>query len=670
MFDIISELLRTKNQKRKIKILQEQHDKNIRFFRKRSPEVADFLANAGTKHFQLAVNDEFLDILDMRTGQCCHPKGKLLQTIRELGSWHHDRWIDKLEVTHRVLWGSEHGEITHSFITKMHKQVPSVARSFEKGVLGLPRFRDGKRFSGAVAFVGLFSGLHIIHYLLNTRVRDLILIEPNLDNFALSSWFLDYEAIEKNWRLILHVGVELPEDQLSRLIDESPITSTAWLRILSAYSTPEYEDVIQRLNLRWRALNEIIVPFDRERRNLLYGMRNLKAKLPINHLSPSLSDNSRIAVVASGPSLVNDLAWLKRHQDRLIILAAHSTIKVLKQHQIRPDFLCSLDTEIDDELMAKLDFDYDIPFISYYKADPKILARFKKVLLVNEGNKANSVYFYNALTGTHPTTGNLATSVAVFSKPTQLYFVGLDLAFRSTTQEHVAGYWLGKDDVVAESTQPELAQANFLENQGSIYTQSYYDAARMTMECVLVTLEGKTQIYNLSDGAKIVGAQPRHSENIELSPYPEKQQDLLLFEAAFLCESEGIWVSYPRTGREIIEVMLVTFNKVMKLDNIKQFDWVDFSKKLDRVWRFIMHDVLIKDQEKIDIRIEVFGKLIHDLLTEWYRVMLLVQGTQELQSAYYAGLKEISDILDSLQWETELDSFILDKPLLTADNIE
>lgn len=670
MFDIISELLRAKNQKRKIKILQEQHDKNIRFFRKRNPEIADFLANSGTRHFHLTVNDEFLDIVDIRTGDYCHPKGKLLQTIRDLGAWHHDRWIDKVEVTHRILWGSEHGEITHSFITKMHEQVSSAARSFDSGVVSLPRFKDGKRFSGAVAFVGLFSGLHIIHYLSNTRVRDLILIEPNLDNFTLSSWFLDYESIEKNWRLILHVGPELPEDQLSRLIHESPITSAAWLRILPAYPDPEYDAVVHRLHLRWRALNEIIVPFDRERRNLIYGIKNLKAKLPINHLPPNLSDNSRIAIVASGPSLSNDLPWLKRHQDRLIILAAHSTIKVLKQHGIRPDFLCSLDTEIDDELMDKLDFDYEIPFISFYKADPKILARFKKVLLINEANKANSVYFHNARTETHPTTGNLSASAAVFAKPAELYFVGLDLAFRSTTQEHVAGYWLGDEDVVAESTQPGLAQANFPESQGFIYTQSYYDAARMSLESLLVQLDGKTQVYNLADGAKIVGAQPCHSENLELSDYPKKQQDLVFFEAAFSSNVDGVWEPYLTTGKDIIELIHKTFNEEMTIKDIKQFDWIDFSRKLDRVWQVMVHRFLAKDQTHIDIRVEIFSKLISDLLTEWYRIMLLAQGAQELQSAYRTGLEEISTILKSLQWESELDSLIIEKTLLTTDNIE
>jgi len=658
MLDIINALLKAKTQKKKIKLLQDQHEKNIQFFARKHPEVGEFIKNSGTSHFRIAVNDEFLDIIDLSTGALCHPKGKLLQTIQDLGAWHHDRWIDKLEVTHRVLNGVEHGDITLLFISEMHKAFPLVTNNVMTGIIKLPKLKDGKRFSGAVAFVGIFAGLHIIHYLNTTQVRDLIFIEPNLDNFVLSSWFLDYEAIEKNWRLILHIGPDLPDSQLTHLLDESPVTATAWLRVLPVYAAPEYQEVVHRLHLRWRTLTEVIVPFDRERRNLLYGLKNLKNNYPINHIPPKLSGNSRIAIVASGPSLTKDLPWLKHNQDKLIILAAHSTIKILKQNGIRPDFLCSLDTEIDDELMAKLDFDYDIPFISYYKAESRVLSHFKTVLLVNEGNKANSVYFYNPITGTHPTTGNLATAVAVFAKPKQLYFIGLDLAFRSTSQEHALGYWLGDSDVVGEDIQSGVAQANFVESQGAIYTQSYYDTARLSIEHIIRQLT-ETEIYNLSDGAKINGAQPVHSESLVLADYPEKLDDLDRFLAGFSTRYAEIWKPYPTKGKAIIEIVSEAFKETLLLQDTKQFNWLEFSKKLDNTWRVIVQKFVVRNPSEIDLRIELFNKLIHDLLTDWYRIMLFTTGNQELQQAYIQGLEIISTILQNLQWEDELDSLCL-----------
>lgn len=657
MINIIEKMLRLPAKKR-LKLLQEMHDKNIKFFRGRHAELGEFLKVQGTGRFRIDVTEDFLEIVDIHTGSYCHPKTGLLRYVQELGSWHHDRWVDKVELSHIVLSGIEHGDVIKAFIDKLHQSLPVLDERMVSGVTSLPKLKDGRRYSGAVAFVGIATGLHIAHYLSQTQVRDIILIEPDLDGFCLSTFFLDYEALDKHNRLVLHVGPDLPEEQLSTLINESHITAPVWLRILPGYPpSDELTKLIQRLHLRWRSLIEILVPFDREVRNLTYGLRNLKAKLPVNYLPPKLSDNSRIVVIGSGPSLNDNLEWLKNNQDKLIIFATHSSVKVLKQHGIRPDFQCSLDTEIGEAILDKLELDPEIPFISYYKASSLILERFKKVLLVNERNKANPVLFNPELmlNHTHPTSGNLAVSTAIFAKPKRLYLLGMDLGFRDLSKEHAQGYWAGEaESNTPDQAQTSLAVANFESSQGSVYTKSYYDSARMTVEGALKSvLDEGTEVFNLSDGVRIQGAKPLHSEDIAvLADYPEKVDDLKLFEAAFTTNSDELWKPYQVSGEELLNTIRETLLNTVSL---KQFDWLNLAKALDYSWYIILHRCVAR--EAGDLRVEAYVKILSDLLTEWYRTLIFTKTPAETEIIYRSGLKSLEEVLELLKLPKELDTF-------------
>jgi hypothetical protein len=651
--NIIDEMLKTKMPKKRLKIILEQHEKNIKYFKSRYPELGTLLEVRGAGRFHINVTTDSLEILDQSVNQICHPPGKLLEYVRTLGAWHHEQWIDKLHIAHKILPGIEHGEKINAFLEEMYKRFPYLHTRMNHGIVRLPRTTENNRYSSTTVFLGVGTGLHIVHYLNSTELRDLILIEPDIDNFCLSTYFLDYAEIDKRIRLVLHVGPDMPESQLDILFRESPITMSSWLRILPAYPSGNFVDLINRLHLRWRELTEIFVPFDREVRNLCYGMQNLKAQLPINHISPKLSENSRVAIVASGPSLLGDIPWLKQNQDNLIILAAHSAVKVLKQHNIKPDFQCSLDTEIEDDLMDKLDLYYDVPYVSYYKADPNVLRKFERVLLINEENKANPVKFLNFLHNTHPTTGNLTTSFAIFCQPSEIYFIGLDLGFKDLRQEHVSGYWLGEADIVAEYVQSAQVTANFPESEGIIHTQSYYNNARMSIEqAIKPFVESGKKVFNLADGARIVGAEAAHSVNITLSAYPEKSQDILaIIQDGFSTNVEQVWVAYKTPGNELLSTIRESLLESITLP--MPFNWIRFSRCLDMSLRIVMSRCA--SLEEGDIRVEAYHKLLSDLLTEWYRVIILTHSPSETKAVYHAGITIMKEVLDTLTWPEVLD---------------
>jgi len=650
-FDIIERLKKAPPKKR-ARIITNMQKKNLQFFRTRFPDVGNVVDKVGGQ-FEIQITPDFLNIIDHKVEKYCHPHNQLLKYIERVGSYHHTGWVDKLSMLHRMYRGGEHGEKVTQFVGKLQEKVPETFQQALTGTVTLPRLKDGRRFSGVTVFLGIFTGLPMLHYLNTAQVQDAVFIEPDVEKFGLSCFFVDYAEIEKYFgRLVLHIGENMPEHLPDLLLNKANVTSAAWLRFLPAYPSEAFENYIARFELRWRALTEIFVPYDREVRNLTYGAKNIKAKYPITCHPPKLSDNSRMAIVASGPSLENDIEWLKAHQDRLIILAAHSAMKTLNKHGIRPDYQCSLDTELQRDLIEKLELRQDVPFICYYKASLDSVHDFEKVLLYNEAGKANSVRFNRALTHTHPTTGNTATSLVVFSRPQQVFLVGLDLGFQDPDQDHVKDYWANQEEGKNKgSGVPVRTHANFAESEGNVWTYAYYNSARAAVEGGLSRIQDK-KVYNLADGAKIKGAEPCRSDTLDLPPYPEKEADLIAFEKSFSTEQTDFWQPYEHTGQTLLDDMRDTVKEMMTL---KRFTWATFIIALDSCWTKVVQSCVHREQG--DIRVEAYSKLIHDLLVSWYRIAVFAKTPSKTVDAYQHGLTALLEVLDTVEWPEELDEW-------------
>lgn len=659
MFKIMDELKRS-DPKRREKLLMRTHAKNKEYFKKNNPELASFIEVRGTGPFGIRLTDASLDIYNRQTNQLYHPPGELLPYMAELGAWHHTAWVDKMIIQHLWRGNGEHGKRVHAFLEGVYAELPALLQGkMDSGVVRLPPLKDGRRYSGPVVFLGIFTGLHIMYYLNRTAVRDAFLIEPDLDRFALSCFFLDYQQLESRLgRLLLHVGPNAPQFPIDTLIGLAPITASCWTRLLPAYPDGLFDDILNRLDLRWRMMMEVFVPCERELKNLVNGLKNIHAGLPLLHTPPELSAHATIAVVASGPSLDADMAWLKNNQERLIILASISCARVLKENGIRPDFQCTLDTELDEPLLEQLQLDPEIPLVAYYKLNPELAARFSKVLLLHESHKANPVRFLRTFTHTHPTTGNLMVALAAWSKPSRLLFLGLDLGFRDPMLSHVQGGWHDDKEGVGHLEETGNRQhlpvaANFPESEGQILTMSYYNNARGCVEEAIAPLRERSRILNLADGARIEGAQPMRSSELELPFYAEKADDLELLERAFTTTREGVFKPYDTPGRQLIEEMAGSVIATLEMDG--EFRWVEFSQALDAAWGKAISDCAGRHQE---LRIEAFGKLVLDLLSELYRTLVLAESPENIEHIYRKGLAQLRETLATLPWPEELDTLI------------
>ncbi|ORJ63480.1 6-hydroxymethylpterin diphosphokinase MptE-like protein [Geothermobacter hydrogeniphilus] len=631
------ERLRKRTPQQRADLLTRTFQANLTFFKRRDPALASLLESGVQNPYQVSINDHFLDLIDTASNLLCHPQSGLDSFAEQLGDWHHPGWIDFLDPRLRHFPQDEnHGRQLMAFSASLLAAFPQFEERLAEGRFQLPQIENGRRFSPAVVFVGIFHGLHIDHYLSRTSVADVTLIEPDRFKFLVSCHFLDYARLEQRCgNLQLHIGDPVPDTFLQATLTRSWITSTVWLRVLPGYRLPEIDGIVERLRLAWLALTDAWVPADRELRALAHAKKNLAAGLPMLTSEPQPGPETRIAVVGAGPSLAGDLAWLKKQQQRMIIIAAHTAVRVLLKNGIRPDFQVSLDPEWDDATLRRLDLDRRIPLLVSNHKDPAILRQFDLPLLVAVDGLPQPVAFNYQLPFGLQTTGNLALAFACACHPHTLLLLGMDFGFRDSERIHVKGGHFDEQahqGVEITGNRQLPVAANFPSRQ-PLLTRPYFNDARLLAEKTLRRLEAGTRILNLSDGARIAGADAVRSNELELDPWPGKDAALAALRAAFEPPHRGThWQPFTAGTDQTADLLAIGLHRLFDQQTIS---WKNLASTLNRA----QHDLFQTCQSGTipDLRPLPYLRIIKDLLTTWFRFMVATRTPAETASLYRKG---------------------------------
>ncbi len=650
--DIITRLRSATPQKR-IKIIKRLYNKNIGYFAVKHPAISQMLKDVPCP-YEINLTEDFLDIIDSRTGEKCHPDIGLDHFAEALGDWTSKGWVDFLSPKLNYAdcdW--HHCRLLMKFNKQMLEASPEFFSRVGSQAIHLQKTEDGLRFSNPVAFVGIFHGLHIEHYLSHTHVRTAIFLEPEPHRFEVSCYFLDYEKIAEHFDgLLLHVGGDVPADFITTLYRKALISNAVWTRVLGGYASEHIEPIVRQLRMAWASINDEWFPADREINGFKHGLENLQAGRPLLISPITLSSESKIVVVGAGPSLAEDLGWLKENQENLIIFATHTSLRTLKKHKIRPDFQFSLDLETSEQSTRDIQYDFDIPIVVDYKVNPHFLEPFQSIFMISDSDATSCLIFYHTLKDSYPTTGNLTLALACHSQPTELYLIGLDFGFRKLDQTHVSGsiYDDSNLEIKVKGLEQWEITPNFA-NADPIYTRPYFNTARQQAEQVIKKITSTTRVYNLSDGAKIEGAVPIHSQQCSIPPYSQKKADLAAIKNSFTPASEGVhWRRHPLSG----EVLLETFKSSLRGQlHLKKFSWPEFSKSIDSaIWK--ANQACDKSNAN-DNRMIPYCRILQDLLLSWYRVMIFTNSVDEAEALYNIGFKHVTDLINDLEWPDGLD---------------
>ncbi|MFA5700431.1 MAG: 6-hydroxymethylpterin diphosphokinase MptE-like protein, partial [Desulfuromonas sp.] len=532
---------------------------------------------------------------------------------------------------------------------------PGLYERMQQRLINLPTLPNEKRFSNAVVFVGIFHGLHIDHYLSNTQLSNAAFIEPEVNRFVLSCYFLDYQALEERFGgLILHVGDEFPHAHINRFLTNSQNTAPVWVRVLPGYASDKVEPLMRQFRLKWRHLYDVWVPAENMLKELDNAAHNIADGVNIYAKNLSLSQDSHIAVVGSGPSLSNDLDWLEQHQHRVIIFAAHSSISALQSAGIKPDFQFNIETfSWPLETYQRLNLDKAIPIITPIGTVPDKFADFHQVYMVPEANSMLPVKISKTIPFLSPTTGNTAIGFACHCKPQQIYLFGFDFGFRESTKTHVKESTAYPDE---EAHRGQLGSsnvpvpANFPETS-TVYTQSYFNLARLYAEyAVTLARKHNTKVFNCSDGARIAGAEPCHSAAIPAWDYA-KSADIEKICSMFAPLQEKVdWRPYPLDGATQLEEYKKAMQRELK---VGKFNWLKFTRTIDNFRAGVEKQLPRAVAKHKDNRITPYMNVVNELLVAWYRMLCFTNNEEEWQQVYEEGYTEVCSLIEEMTWEVK-----------------
>ena len=382
---------------------------------------------------------------------------------------------------------------------------------------------------------GIGLAEHIPMLVKRTNCQHLILIEPNLEFIHHSLYTFDWDAFLKRFlrdgRNISFLDAAQPQHTahvIRTQIRGNGLAFTEGTFIYFAYQSSVFEAIGSELS--------------RDRDLILMGLGFLEDEIDmVRNTQKNLVDFSGryfqkqdtrfpipAFVVAAGPSLDNDLDFIRTQIDRAIVISCGTTLRILLRNGIRPDFHMEMENvPAVTELLTKLSADYsldDITLVASSTIDPGVKSLFKNIVFYFRPGLASFPMFAvddkSSLSMGLPTVANLGLAFTQEVGCSTIYLFGMDLGTRDQNKHHAkdAAYNVGEIEFKTAIDQP--VPGNF---GGTVYSERIYLWSRDMAQHSIKLGVPRIVHYNCSDGVRIDGAIPKLSRTITLLPQRDKR---------------------------------------------------------------------------------------------------------------------------------------------------
>lgn len=250
-------------------------------------------------------------------------------------------------------------------------------------------------------------------------------------------------------------------------------------------------------------------------------------KFPFHLLAGVLRPRSNVPVfvVGSGPSLDQDMPYIREWRDHVIVVSAGSGLQPCLKNGIVPDFHAELENSYPPykKLQFILDDNKDlfpdgvfrgVRLIGAATVSPLIPPMFDERLFFFRDAVTSTLTFgqeYGAPGGIAPTALNAALATVAYLGLGDVYLFGADCGWRDNTSHHARETIYYTSDFHRTQTMKSqfVLPGNF---GGTIQTDLVFDWSRNMLEQAIRAFH--LNVYNCSDGALIKGATPLVAEGL------------------------------------------------------------------------------------------------------------------------------------------------------------
>jgi hypothetical protein len=496
-----------------------------------------------------------------------------------------DRQIEEYLVNPSVLEGFPPGadkERTPTHLILVNK----LDKSFQKK--GYTASHDRLRIDSATSFVfGIGLGYHLYPVIAHTRCRDLVIVESEPVFIQLSMYYIDWTEIFKTLKnRVAIIVTKEPDAAFYMLRGHVHHKNPGVLQTMFHYAhyRSEYLDAIhKKFQEKYYVFFDGLGFYDDEKvmtRNALLNMYMDTWRVCSEVQKPI---NGSAIIVGAGPSLNNDLAWLKENQHKVFIFSGGSSLQTLLKNGIIPDFHAEIENiPLNYELLHPLVEGYDLSktiLICSSTMDTRSARLFKRRMwFMREGVMASSLLAPTVptLSWQNPTVVNTAISSAVRLGFRNIFLIGADFGTRDPKHHHSkdTSYETHEDLKKVDFKFPDIVPGNF---GGSVYTNIHMMNGLNTLKHLMNEFRGVTA-YNGSDGAKIDKITPIKSSRYTILPIGQNKSETV--DQIYLASKEIDW--QKELGSTLFADMNVSFSEYISL--VRSI----FSKELTRNKDFIL----------------------------------------------------------------------------------
>lgn len=373
-------------------------------------------------------------------------------------------------------------------------------------------------------FIGTLLGRHIPLILEKTKAKDFFVCEQNLELFRLSLFVVDYGDLARDGNTVVFSIMDDPHIMDVQL--EKFLTHKAYENYSIKYFTTDHniEGYFNHILTSILAHKSTSFNYHMMLENIWKNVATRVSQYPVlqfkNNHDEALT-NTPVLFLAAGPSLHENIDWVKEHQDKFIIVAIGATYKTLAKHGIVPDIVTTLDPQYN--VLNKKHF--DDTSISYIKESFVLASINTDGRILNKFNREN-LFLFEVNKPLHSTNlcykgfsvGEISASILLGLKFKNIYYLGLDFAINQKTGDtHTHGYSSKSyDDDYKNRKQQEHSNSftfdeELVEISGNleekVYTNRLFAMSANALSTNISMLKEKNQkIYNLSNhGAFIEG---------------------------------------------------------------------------------------------------------------------------------------------------------------------
>ncbi|EOZ3595775.1 motility associated factor glycosyltransferase family protein [Campylobacter jejuni] len=307
-------------------------------------------------------------------------------------------------------------------------------------------------------FYGFGNGILFKALLQNKNHQHIVVFEKDIEIIWVIFHILDFSNELQSARLMILNTSSLDIEFFSNFCSSKPFFQFSriyFLELMSHYYERFHEDVLELNKKLVQDFKDSILSHGNDPLDALQGIEQFVYNLPQMITHPSykelLSKRKGISdtaiIVSTGPSLTKQLPLLKKYASKATIFCADSSYPILAKHNIKPDYVLSLERiPLTSEFFNNDfgEFDKDIVFVCAGVVHPKTIEYLKNKTFIITQKILAFPYYINLKNFCYAAIGfsvaHMAYEFATHLNYKNIIFIGQDLAYAEDGFSHTKDY--------------------------------------------------------------------------------------------------------------------------------------------------------------------------------------------------------------------------------------